>query len=119
MRQPDKRSFRFKKRARINSALTLQPLKSGLLQGHVAGPEAIADTGADDDRVDIDMRGYRHIGTESCMRIGLKPKLLEVKVQEPVAGKLAIEASLDRRAPIVVELEARVNIPRLCPYALT
>ena len=42
------------------------------------------------------------------MRIGFKPKLLEIEVQEPVAAKLVIETGLNSGAPIVVELEARI-----------
>ena len=75
-------------------------------------PEAVADTGADHDRVDIDVRRYRDSSPDICVSVGFKPKLFEIKVQEPIAAKLAIETGLHGDAPIVVELEARISRPR-------
>ena len=87
-------------------------MKSGLLQGHIARSEAIADTGANDDQIDINVRADGQESADIGVRIGFKPKLLEVEVQEPVAAQLVIETSLNGGAPIVVELEARMARPR-------
>ena len=75
-------------------------------------PEAIADTGADHDRVDIDVRRNRDGASDICVSVGFKPKLFEIEVQEPIAAKLVVETSLHGGAPSVVELEARITRPR-------
>ena len=84
----------------------------GLFQRHVGGPEAIADTGADHDRVDINVRRNRDSAPDICVSVGFKPKLLEIEVQEPIAAKLVVETGLHRGAPSVVKLEARIVRPR-------
>ena len=84
----------------------------GLFQRHVIMPEAVADTGADHDRVDIDVRRNRDGASDICVSVGFKPKLFEIEVQEPIAAKLVVETSLHSGAPIVVELEARISRPR-------
>ena len=59
-------------------------------------PEAVADAGADHDRVDIDVRRNRDSASDICVSVGFKPKLFEIEVQEPIAAKLVIEAGLHR-----------------------